>query len=280
MSNGISFNQFFNNFRGFMGNPMQMLMQNKINIPQNMANDPNAIILDSFAGSGTTAHAVLNINKQDGGNRKFILVEMEDYADKITAERVRRVIKGYESDEKRELYSKELTLKDIANGQEIMDEMKDVRDEHKNEFDKFETSFENNCLKLIGIIKGKSEGTGGDFCYYELGPEMLLDGNLNEAQPIEKIREYIYYTETNKPLDSQRVEQVGHEFFLGDLDNTSYYLFYKKTEITTLDFDFLATIKQPSERYVIYADNCVLSKDFLFEHNITFKKIPRDVRKF
>jgi len=53
------------------------------------------IILDSFAGSGTTAHAVLNLNKEDGGNRKFILVEMEDYADTITAERVRRVIKGY-----------------------------------------------------------------------------------------------------------------------------------------------------------------------------------------
>jgi len=53
------------------------------------------IILDSFAGSGTTAHAVLNINKQDGGNRKFILVEMMDYAEGITAERVRRVIDGY-----------------------------------------------------------------------------------------------------------------------------------------------------------------------------------------
>ncbi|QFY42678.1 site-specific DNA-methyltransferase [Candidatus Methylospira mobilis] len=52
------------------------------------------LILDSFAGSGTTAHAVLDLNKEDGGNRKFILVEMEDYADPITAERVRRVIKG------------------------------------------------------------------------------------------------------------------------------------------------------------------------------------------
>jgi len=52
------------------------------------------IILDSFAGSGTTAHAVLDLNKEDGGNRKFILVEMEDYADKITAERIRRVING------------------------------------------------------------------------------------------------------------------------------------------------------------------------------------------
>ena len=55
---------------------------------------PNAIILDSFAGSGTTAHAVLALNKEDGGNRKFILVECEEYADGITAERVRRVIGG------------------------------------------------------------------------------------------------------------------------------------------------------------------------------------------
>ena len=54
----------------------------------------DSIILDSFAGSGTTAHAVLALNKEDGGNRKFILVECEDYADSITAERVRRVING------------------------------------------------------------------------------------------------------------------------------------------------------------------------------------------
>ena len=58
---------------------------------------PNDIILDSFAGSGTTAHAVLDLNKKDGGNRKFILVECMDYADDLTAERVRRVINGVES---------------------------------------------------------------------------------------------------------------------------------------------------------------------------------------
>ena len=60
-----------------------------------ISSDPDSIILDSFAGSGTTAHAVLNMNKADGGHRKFILVEMGDYADSITAERVRRVINGY-----------------------------------------------------------------------------------------------------------------------------------------------------------------------------------------
>ena len=58
----------------------------------------DSIILDSFAGSGTTAHAVLDLNKQDGGNRKFILVELGDYAENITAERVRRVMSGYGED--------------------------------------------------------------------------------------------------------------------------------------------------------------------------------------
>lgn len=61
------------------------------------AADRDSIILDSFAGSGATAHAVLSLNKEDGGNRRFVLVESEDYADTITAERVRRVIKGVPS---------------------------------------------------------------------------------------------------------------------------------------------------------------------------------------
>ncbi len=63
----------------------------------NLVTKDDDIILDSFAGSGTTAHAVLELNKEDGGNRKFILVEQEDYANTITAERVRRVIKGVKS---------------------------------------------------------------------------------------------------------------------------------------------------------------------------------------
>ena len=62
-----------------------------------IASDKDSIILDSFAGSGTTAHAVLAFNKEDGGNRRFVLIECADYANKLTAERVRRVIKGVPS---------------------------------------------------------------------------------------------------------------------------------------------------------------------------------------
>lgn len=60
-----------------------------------LATDSDSIVLDSFAGSGTTAHAVLKLNAQDGGKRRFILTEMMDYAETITAERVRRVMNGY-----------------------------------------------------------------------------------------------------------------------------------------------------------------------------------------
>jgi adenine-specific DNA-methyltransferase len=74
-----------------------------------ISSDLDSIVLDSFAGSGTTAHAVLALNKEDGGNRRFILVECEDYADSITAERVRRVIKGIPS-------AKDESLKDGLGG--------------------------------------------------------------------------------------------------------------------------------------------------------------------
>ncbi|PBC69470.1 site-specific DNA-methyltransferase [Fibrobacter sp. UWS1] len=185
--------------------------------------DKSSIILDSFAGSGTTAHAVLNLNKQDGGSRKFILVEMEDYAETITAERVRRVIGGY------------------------------------------------------GEGKNAVEGTGGSFAYYELGPELLKDGFINEDVSEQTIREYLYYTETNHALPQSN---NGHPAHLGNFEGVAYYFLYNKDETTTLDATFLASISEKADRYVIYADNCIMPQKFLFDHDITFKKIPRDIRRF
>ena len=61
-----------------------------------IATDKESLILDSFAGSGTTAHAVLKQNDEDGGNRRFIMVEMdENIAQDVTRERVKRVAEGY-----------------------------------------------------------------------------------------------------------------------------------------------------------------------------------------
>ena len=186
--------------------------------------DKNGLILDSFAGSGTTAHAVLNMNKADGGNRKFILVEMMDYADSITAERVKRVIDGY------------------------------------------------------GEGKKAVEGTGGNFSYYELGPVLLLpDGNLNEEVGPQKIREYVYYMETKEPLPAE--QPADEPYFMGLCRNTAYYFYYERESVTTLDHTFLTTVQTKAEGYTIYADLCAISQETLYKHNITFKKIPRDIAR-
>ncbi len=64
-----------------------------------MVKDKNAIILDSFAGSGTTGHAVLSMNQEDGGNRQFVLVEMEqEIAEKVTAHRLNKAVQGYSAE--------------------------------------------------------------------------------------------------------------------------------------------------------------------------------------
>lgn len=190
----------------------------------NSFEDKNAIILDSFAGSGTTAHAVLNLNKEDGGDRKFILIEMEDYANIITAERVKRVSKGY------------------------------------------------------GEAKKAVEGTGGEFDFYELGLPLFDEKeNLNEQIGIEKIREYIWFSETRTSYNS--ILEISN-YQLGVKDATVYYFIYEKDRLTTLDFDALELIKTKGEQYVIYADNCLLPKEFMAKKNIIFKKIPRDITRF
>ena len=187
-----------------------------------IASDSDSIILDSFAGSGTTAHAVLNMNKADGGHRKFILVEMMDYADSITAERVKRVIRGY------------------------------------------------------GEGKNAVESTGGNFSFYDLGEPLLHGDMLNENVGVEKIREYVYFTDTKASLPESHPDEP---YFMGVHIGSAYYFYYEKQAVTTLNREFLHTVKTEADAYVIYADLCTLSEAELEKYHITFKKIPRDIAK-
>jgi adenine-specific DNA-methyltransferase len=64
------------------------------------------------------------------------------------------------------------------------------------------------------------------------------------------------------------------------ITDTAYYFHYHADSITILDYAFLVTMKTQAEQYVIYADNCLLTKEFMMKHHIMFKKIPRDITKF
>ena len=190
-----------------------------------IATDKDSIVLDSFAGSGTTAHAVLKMNAEDGGNRRFILVEMMDYAETVTAERVKRVIDGYGEGDK------------------------------------------------------AVPGTGGGFGYYELGEPLMIGEVLNESLPVENIRDYVWHTETRGRGDIPLSKSKADPYLLGVADNVAYYFCYERSKKTTLNRQLLKKLKTKAERYVIYADVCLMDAAELKKMNIVFKKIPRDITR-
>ena len=223
-----------------------------------IATDKDSIILDSFAGSGTTAHAVLNMNRKDGGRRRFILIEMMDYAKTITAERVKRVIKNFEKEKQTDLFAS--------------------NDAHEKE-----------KRSPLGLSKSACYES---FSFYELGEPLLINNLLNEKVDTQTIREYIWFTETGRKIPDEIPKQVrgdGHaelvsasenQYFLGCNYGAAYWFYYEKEKATTLDIDFLSTIKGKYEQYIIYADICLIPQDLLQKNNIIFKKIPRDIKKF
>lgn len=259
-----------------------------------IATEPGDLILDSFAGSGTTAQAVLNVNKADKGGRRFILVELGDYANPVTAERVRRTIRGFKNMRTQEkiLFEQKLTFAQVRKGPDLLAEATQV----------YEEALQQGCYtkvskpKLVTKVTGKSgssfiqvvamkehdqdvSGTGGSFSFYELGEPLFVDGDLNPAVSVERVREYVWFTETQTPYDLMPVD--GCPYFLGVYNDTSYVFIFEPDWPTVLDRVALSQI--PGEcgagSYVIYADTCVLSDDELRTLNITFKKIPRDITR-
>ncbi|MBR4981998.1 MAG: site-specific DNA-methyltransferase [Lachnospiraceae bacterium] len=249
-----------------------------------LCND-NDIILDAFAGSGTTAHSVLEMNKRDGGNRKFILIEMMYYAENITAERVKRVISGYDATftEEETIYEKQLTIKNIRSADEFIKEAEEVIEENKDKYTKVgKVTLKDDCIRVIAKneYRGHVDGIGGNFSYYELGQELFNeDGLINSGITEDQLREYVYFSETQGAVLAEN-EQKDNKYYLGSDGNCAYYLYFEKDRITTLNHEFLATIKKKAESYIVYADKCVIDSESLIKNGITFKKIPRDVIRF
>ena len=104
----------------------------------------------------------------------------------------------------------------------------------------------------------------------------MIGESLNEAVGVDKIREYVFFTDTKCRLQEPHADEP---YYLGTHVNNAYYFYYERDAITTLNREFLHTVKTKADAYVIYADLCTLSETALEACHITFKKIPRDITK-
>ena len=208
-----------------------------------ISTDKDSIVLDSFAGSGTTAHAVLKMNAEDGGNRKFILVEMMDYAETVTAERVKRVISGYGEGDK--------AVEGTGGGFGYYELGKPLMiGENLNEDLPVE-----KIREYVWYMETRRDGAGGvRFCATETMADAAVDAQ-------------------------ERVPPAGDPYLLGVAGGTAYYFCYERGKVVKLNRALLKKLKTKAESYVIYADICLLDKEELARYNIVFKKIPRDIAK-
>ena len=193
--------------------------------------DKSALILDSFAGSGTTAHAVLALNKYDGGERRFILVECEDYANSTTAERIRRVIRGYEfaGTQKTELMRETLTWTRLKNQGGLIDQVNSIENMNGHEYDRISKRVANGELIVTGEtrVQKRTEGLGGSFTYCTLGEPVSVDKILtgDTLPPYEGIGAMLFHMATNQVLSSEGVRET--DFYLGAAGNRHIWLIYK-----------------------------------------------------
>ena len=253
-----------------------------------IATNPQSIILDSFAGSGATAHAVIAANKKDGGNRKFILVECEDYADKLTAERVRRVIKGYEFEgtQREELLREKLNFTSLKKADKLLDHVGSIENLEGHRFDNIKKEVKDGELIVTGEknVKDRTEGLGGTFTFCTLGEPLELDRLLTgETLPsFEALGSVLFHMATNEAFDAGQLSEKDGVGYLGESAGFHVWLIYKpeleflKSREAALTLaraqDFAQ--RKSGKQHLVFAPARFVSQKMLKEHNLPVEFAP------
>ncbi len=253
----------------------------------------DAIVLDSFAGSGTTAHAVLAANAKDGGNRKFILIETEDYANTLTAERVRRVAKGYpfKGSKKTELMRESITWSKLQRAEALLSKVASYDNLDAHKYDRIEKMVKNGELIVTGIVDcdENAPGLGGSFTYCELGEPMDMARFFDGANPpaFDQVARYVAYTATGNTLDN--VTEGADDHFIGEAGGYRLHLIYTpdaafmRSDAAMLDMSMAETIaasaKGSTKPVLVFAAGKYMSQKALTALGITFCQLPYAIHK-
>ena len=253
-----------------------------------LATTEHSIVLDSFAGSGTTGHAVLAANKLDGGDRKFVLVECEQYADTLTAERMRRIVNGYayKGRHREELLKQTLTFTDLKKSEKLLSQIEGIENLEAHRFDSIEKKVKDGVLTVEGVrnITERMDGLGGQFTFCTLGDAIDLDRMLTgESLPsFEQLGALLFHMATNEAINTGVIsEQDGHGY-LGESARFHVWLIYKPNlsfltsrdaALTMAKAKALADAK-PGKPHLVFAPAKFVSQKLLDEAHIPVEFAP------
>ena len=264
----------------------------------------NALILDSFAGSGTTAHAVLKANAKDGGTRKFIFVEGEAYADTLTAERVRRAINGYAwiGTQRETLLEEKITLTQFKKADAWLTRIEaikahegfaegDLADQGSaaaKRFDKINVKIDDGVLRVEGIrkVSERAEGLGGEFTYCTLGEPVELEKLLSgERLPdFDALGAWLFYTATGASLPP--APKGAAPWYLGEAKDRHVWLLYRpdlaflKSPEAALTLTLAKTLhawsadRGDAKPHLVFAPAKYMSNRQLLEHGVSHAPLP------
>ncbi len=254
-----------------------------------LATNQDSIILDSFAGSGTTAHAVLTANVKDGGNRKFILVECEDYADTLTAERVRRVINGYafSGTQREELHRENITFTSLKQADKVLNHVESIKNLDGHRFDNIKAEVKDGALIVTGekAITERVDGLGGSFTFCTLGDAIDMDQMLTgESLPtFEQLGTLLFHTATNEvapnPLPTEFVAGCG---YLGESTHFHVWLIYRpdleflksREAALTLSRAQALVNAKPGKKHCVFAPAKFVSQKLLKDADLPVEFAP------
>lgn len=248
----------------------------------------DSVVLDSFAGSGTTAHAVLAANRKDNGNRKFILVECENYADTLTAERVRRVISGYafSGTQREELMREKLSFTSLRNADRLLNQITSIENLDKHRFEHIKKDVKDGELIVTGerTVEERTEGLGGCFTFCTLDAPLEMDKLLTGGHlpSFEALGSMLFHMATNAAFDpAQLIEQDGLGY-LGESPAFHVWLIYKpelnflKSADAALTLAKARTLveQKPGKRHLVFAPARFVSQTLLNEEGLPVEFAP------
>lgn len=248
-----------------------------------MSSRKDIMILDYFAGSGTTGHAVLELNKLDGGNRKFVLCTNNEnnICDEVTYPRLQKVIKGFDfkGKDRTLLYEKKITWTDFnKRSDDIKDEINTILEEKNSKFDKIEKKIENGVLSVLGInnIDGKKEGLGGNLQYFKTS---FVKKSKNKDQvKINLTRKCTEMLCVKENIFNEFLESEDFRIFSSNREDKYLCIYYNFIDDSFEEF--LIKLKKIKEKKIIYMfsfDNTVDRSLFSEIDNFSIEPIPQKI---